>query len=271
VKLSGALQKLTEEDPCIQVSHDVETDEIVLHGQGEIHLNAAVERLTKSSGLKLKTSRPRVSFKETVRLAVTQHSRLKHQSGGHGQFADVTLNIAPRERGEGFVFEDKIVGGAVPKQYIPAIGEAASAATRKGPLGYQVVDVEVVLVDGTFHAVDSSDMAFKSATRLAMQEGLAKADPMLLEPIHHVTISVPADYTSGTQRLLTGRRARILGYGERPGWPGWDDIEAKMPKTELQDLIIELRSLTMGLGTYRHTFDHLAEVRGNATEQAKAG
>ena len=271
VKLSGALQKLAEEDPSVQVSHDVETDEIVLHGQGDIHVNAAVERLTKTSGAKLKISRPRVPFKETIRLAVTQHSRLKRQTGGHGQFADVTLNIAPRERGEGFVFKDKIVGGAVPKQYIPAVGEAASTATHKGPLGYRVVDIEVVLVDGTYHAVDSSDMAFKSATRSAMQEGLAKADPVLLEPIHHVTISVPADYTSSAQRLLTGRRARILGYGERPGWPGWDDVEAKMPETELQDLIIELRSLTMGLGTYRHTFDHLAEVRGNVTEHANVG
>jgi elongation factor G len=271
VKLSGALQKLTEEDPCIQVVHDVETDEIVLHGQGEIHLNAAVERLSKSSGVKLKISRPRVPFKETIRVAVAQHSRLKRQTGGHGQFADVTLKIAPRERGDGFVFKDKIVGGAVPKQYIPAVGEAAAAATGKGPLGYRVVDIEVVLVDGTYHAVDSSDMAFKSATRAAMQEGLAKADPMLLEPIHHVTVSVPADYTSSAQRLLTGRRARILSYGERPGWPGWDDVEARMPETELQDLIIELRSLTMGLGTYRHTFDHLAELRGNATEHANAG
>jgi elongation factor G len=169
------------------------------------------------------------------------------------------------------MFKDKIVGGAVPKQYIPAVGEAASGATLKGPLGYPVVDIEVVLVDGTFHAVDRSDMAFKSATRLAMQEGLAKAEPMLLEPIDHVTISVPSEYTPSAQRLLTGRRGRILGFGERPGWSGWDDVEAQMPQTELQDLIIELRSLTMGLGTYRHSFDHLAEVSGNAIAQAKAG
>ena len=271
VKLSGAMQKLAEEDTSIQVIHDAETDEIVLHGQGEIHLNAAVERLAKTSGVKIKSARPQVAFKETIRAAVQQHARIKRQTGGHGQFADVTLDIAPRERGAGFVFKDKIVGGAVPKQYIPAVGEAAVAATGKGPLGYPVVDVEVVLVDGTFHAVDSSDMAFKSATRQAMQEGLAKADPLLLEPVDHVTISVPSDYTSSAQRLLTGRRGRILGYGERPGWPGWDDVEAKIPQTELQDLIIELRSLTMGLGSYRHGFDHLAEVRGNAIEQAKAG
>jgi len=271
VKLSGAMQKLVEEDPSISVVHDVETDEIVLHGQGEIHLNAAVERLTKTSGVKVKAARPQVPFKETIRVAVQQHARLKRQTGGHGQFADVTLDIAPRDRGAGFMFKDKIVGGAVPKQYIPAVGEAASGATLKGPLGYPVVDIEVVLVDGTFHAVDSSDMAFKSATRLAMQEGLAKAEPMLLEPIDHVTISVPSEYTPSAQRLLTGRRGRILGFGERPGWSGWDDVEAQMPQTELQDLIIELRSLTMGLGTYRHSFDHLAEVSGNAIAQAKAG
>jgi elongation factor G len=271
VKLSGALQKLVEEDPSIYVTHDAETDEIVLHGQGEVHLNAAVDRLTKSSGVKIKSSRPQVPFKETIRRAVHQHARLKRQTGGHGQFADVTLDIAPRGRSDGFLFRDKIVGGAVPKQYIPAVGDAAAAATRKGPLGYPVVDIEVVLVDGTFHAVDSSDMAFKSATRMAMQEGLAKADPVLLEPIDRVTVSVPTEYTSSAQRLLTGRRGRILGYGERPGWPGWDDVEAKMPETELQDLIIELRSLTMGLGTFRQTYDHLAEIRSNTGKQAKTG
>jgi elongation factor G len=129
------------------------------------------------------------------------------------------------------------------------------------------VDIEVVLVDGTFHAVDSSDMAFKTATRIAMQEGLAKADPVLLEPIDHVTISVPNEYTSNVQRLLTNRRGRILGYAERPGWPGWDDVEAQVPEAELHDLIIELRSQTMGLGTYRHEFDHLAEKRGNVADQ----
>jgi elongation factor G len=267
VKLSGALRKLAEEDPCIRVVHDIETGQTVLRGQGEIHLNAAIERLARSSGLKVTTSRPHVPYKETIRRAVHQHARLKRQTGGHGQFADVQLDIAPRGRGEGFAFRDRIVGGTVPKQYIPAVGEAADAATKKGPFGHPVVDIEVVLVDGTFHAVDSSDMAFKTATRIAMQEGLAKADPVLLEPIDRVTISVPNEYTSNVQRLLTNRRGRILGYAERPGWPGWDDVEAQVPEAELHDLIIELRSQTMGLGTYRHEFDHLAEKRGNVADQ----
>jgi elongation factor G len=270
VKLSGALQKLAEEDPCLHVVHDVETGETVLRGQGEIHLNSAIERLAKSSGLKVMSARPRIPFKETIRRSVHQHARLKRQTGGHGQFADVKLDIAPRGRGEGFVFRDRIVGGAVPKQYIPAVGEAADAATKKGPFGHPVVDIEVTLVDGTFHAVDSSDMAFKSATRMAMQEGLAKADPVLLEPVDHVTISVPNEFTPSAQRLLTGRRGRILGYAERPSWPGWDDVEAQVPEAELHDLIIELRSLTMGLGTYRHEFHHLTEVRGNMADRLVA-
>lgn len=270
VKLSAALQRLVEEDPSIEVLHDAETAEIILHGQGEIHLTYAVERLSKSSGLGLHSARPQIKYRETIRQAVQQSARLKRQTGGHGQFADVKLDIAPRARGEGFLFRDRIVGGAVPKNYIHAVGEAADAATQKGPLGHKVVDIEVVLVDGGFHAVDSSDMAFKGATRVAMQEGLARANPMLLEPIDHVIISVPSDYTSSAQRLLTGRRGRILGYGERPGWPGWDDVEAQVPQTELQDMIIELRSLTMGLGIFRRRFDHLAEARGNGMEQAKA-
>ena len=125
-----------------------------------------------------------------------------------------------------------------------------------------MVDIEVTLVDGGFHAVDSSDMAFKTATSMAMREGLAAADPMLLEPIHHVTVSVPNDHTARAQRLLTGRRGQILGFAERAGWAGWDDVEALVPEAELHDLIIELRSQTMGLGTYRKRFDHLAEARG---------
>jgi elongation factor G len=266
VKLSGALQKLVEEDPALEVLHDAETGETVLRGQGEMHLNAVIDRVARASGLKLNTVRPKVPFKETIRRAVHQHARLKRQTGGHGQFADVKLDIAPRGRGEGFLFSDRIIGGAVPKQYIPAVGEAAQSATQKGPYGNPVVDIAVTLVDGTFHAVDSSDMAFKSATRIAMQEGLAKGDPVLLEPIDHVTVSVPNDYTASAQRLLTARRGRILGYAERPSWPGWDDVEALVPEAELHDFIIELRSQTMGLGTYRHAFDHLAEARGRIAE-----
>ncbi len=262
VKLSGALQKIVAEDPALGVVHVAETAETLLSGQGEIHLNAALERLASTYNLQIATAPPKIAFKETIKRRVAQHSRLKRQTGGHGQFADVKLEIEPRGRGEGFLFTDKIVGGAVPKQYIPAVREAAEEAMQKGPFGHPVVDVGVTLVDGTFHAVDSSDMAFRTATRLGISEGLAKAEPVLLEPIEHVTASVPNIFTAAAQRLLTGRRGQILGYAERPGWPGWDDVEALVPAAELHDFIIELRSDTMGLGHFRRRFDHLAEARG---------
>jgi elongation factor G len=268
VKLSGALQKLAEEDAALLITQDHETGETVLHGQGEMHLLTTVEHLAKNYALKVSTQKPQVAYKETIRHLVHEHGRLKRQTGGHGQFADVKIDIAPRDRGAGFEFIDKIVGGAVPRNFIPAVGEAAAEATKKGPFGYPVVDVSVTLVDGGFHSVDSSDMAFKTATQIAMKEGLAKAEPVLLEPVDHVTISVPNEYTPRAQRLLTGRRGQILGFAERPGWSGWDDVEAMVPEAELHDLIIELRSQTLGLGTYRRKFDHLAESRGGEAKRA---
>jgi elongation factor G len=262
-KLSGALQKQREADPTLTLEHEQDTGETVLHGQGEMHLISTVDRLSKDYGLKVATHKPQVAFKETIRRAVHEHGRLKKQSGGHGQFADVKIDIAPRERGEGFQFIDKIVGGSVPRNFIPAVGEAAEEAAKKGPFGFPVVDISVTLVDGGFHSVDSSDMAFKTATSLAMKEGMAKADPVLLEPVDHVTISVPNEFTPRAQRLLTGRRGQILGFAEKDGWPGWDDVVALVPEAELHDLIIELRSQTLGLGTYRRKFDHLAETRAD--------
>ena len=271
VRLAGALQKLAEEDPSLTIRLDPETGETVLSGQGEMHLRGIIERLGTTYGVRVAAQKPRVPYKETIRRPVHQHGRLKKQTGGHGQFADVKLDIAPRARGEGFRFVDKVVGGAVPRNFIPAVGEAAEEALHKGVFGHPVVDVEVTLTDGQFHAVDSSDMAFRTATRQAIAEALPKADPVLLEPVDHVTISVPNDYTAAAQRVLTGRRGQILGYAERGGWPGWDDVEALVPQSELHDLIIELRSLTMGLGSYRHRFDHLAEAHGRVAQAAVGG
>jgi elongation factor G len=261
VRLSTALQRLTEEDPALTVSQDPENGATILAGQGEIHLRTALDRLSTAAGVRLHTERAPVGYRETIRHAVVQHARLKRQTGGHGQFADVKLQIAPRPRGSGFHFDEKVVGGAVPKRFIPAIGQAAQEATRKGPLGHLVVDIAVTLLDGGFHSVDSSDMAFATATRMAMQEGLAKADPVLLEPVEEVTVSVPAEFTPTIQRLLTGRRGQILGFAAKPEWEGWDEVQALVPAAELADLIIELRSQTQGLGSHIHHFDHLAETR----------
>jgi elongation factor G len=264
VRLSDALRKIAEEDASLTVTQDHETGETVMHGQGEMHLLNAIEHMAKNYNLKLTTRRPSIAYRETIRGTVHEHGRLKRQTGGHGQFADVKIDIAPRERGTGFLFVDKVVGGSVPRNFIPVVGEAAEDAAKKGPFGYPVVDISVTLVEGGFHAVDSSDMAFRTATQIAMREGLAKADPVLLEPIDRVTISVPNDLTPRAQRLLTGRRGQILGFGEREGWPGWDDVEALVPEAELHDLIIDLRSQTQGLGTFRKRFDHLAETKAPA-------
>jgi elongation factor G len=261
VRLTAALARLAEEDPSLSIVQDAESGQILLAGQGEIHLNHAVARLADTHGLRVTTTRPRIAFKETIRHAARHHARHRRQTGGHGQFADVTLEVAPRARGDGFAFEDRIVGGAVPRKFIPAVSEAAEDATRKGPLGNPVVDVTVTLHDGAFHSVDSSDMAFATATRIAMQEALAKAEPVVLEPVDHVTVLVPQDGTAAAQRLLTTRRGQILGYAEKEDWPGWDEVQALVPEAELHDLIIELRSHTMGLGTYTRRFDHLAEAR----------
>jgi len=261
VKLSGALQRLVEEDPALSVVHEVETGQILLAGQGDIHLGHAIARLAEAHGLRVTASRPRVAFKETIRRVARHHARHRRQTGGHGQFADVTLEVAPLQRGEGFAFEDRIVGGAVPRKFIPAVAEAAQEAAKKGPLGNPVVDIKVTLLDGAFHTVDSSDMAFAIATRMAMQEALSKAEPFVLEPVDRVTVLVPQQATAAVQRLLTARRGQILGYAEKEDWPGWDEVQALVPEAELHDLIIELRSQTMGLGTYTRRFDHLAEAR----------
>ena len=271
VRLSTALKKLAEEDPALHVQMDPDTGETVLAGQGEMHLRGVVERIAAAYAVKVTAQTPKVAFRESIRQKVQQHARLKRQTGGHGQFADVTLEIAPRERGAGYKFVDKIVGGAVPRNYIPAVGEAAEEALHKGVYGHPVVDVEVTLTDGGFHAVDSSDMAFRTATRMAIAEALPLAGPMLLEPIEHVSVSVPAAHTAAAQRLLTGRRGQILGFGDRDGWPGWNDVQALVPQAELQDMILELRSLTQGLGTFTHRFAHLAEAHGAAAQMAVAG
>jgi elongation factor G len=267
VKLSTALQKLLEEDPALSMIRDAETGDTLLAGQGEVHLNRAIDRLSKAWGITVSTARPRIRFKETISKAVHEHSRLKRQTGGHGQFADVKLYLEPRPRGEGFRFKDQIVGGAVPRQYIPAVAGAAEEAMHKGPFGYPVVDVAVTLMDGTFHAVDSSDMAFRSATRSGIAEALVKAGPLLLEPIHRVRVSAPNIFTANVQRLLTTRRGQILGYGETAGWSGWDDTEALVPEAEMHRLILDLRSQTAGLGTFTHQFDRLAEAAPQLAER----
>jgi elongation factor G len=271
VKISSALAKLIEEDPSLTSEQHGDTREVILWGQGEIHLQVALDRLRRKYNLPMNTHLPQVAYKETIRKpASSVHGRYKHQSGGHGQFGDVYLDIQPLSRGEGFNFREKIVGGVVPRQYIPGVEIGVREYLAHGPLGFPVVDVAVTLTNGSYHTVDSSEQAFKQAARLAMQEGLPKCEPTLLEPITAVEVNTPQDYTSKVMQLLTGRRGQILGYEGRSDWKGWDKVSAYLPQAEMQGFIVELRSLTMGVGSFTWQFDHLQEVPDKVAERVLA-
>ncbi|ATQ43631.1 elongation factor G [Caulobacter mirabilis] len=272
VRLSGALQKLMEEDGGLRLVQDAALHEMRLCGQGEAHLRTAIDRLKRRYQVEVTTQTPSTPYKETIRKAVTQRGRHKKQTGGHGQFGDVLLEIRPLARGEGFQFSDRITGGVVPKQWIPAVEQGVRDAMERGPLGFPVVDVAVTLVDGSYHAVDSSEMAFRTAGRIGMIEGLAQAGPILLEPIEKLVIHAPAQTTARITSSISNKRGQILGYDARADWPGWDDIEVYMPHEERQDFIRDLRSMTQGLGDFEASFAHMVELTGRkADEVAQRG
>jgi elongation factor G len=266
VKLSTALAKVRDEDPSIFAGNDSDTHQLVLRGQGDIHLKIAMDRLQQKYGLEVTSARPKVPYMEAIRKSVEQHGRHKKQSGGHGQFGDVHLQIKPLPRGAGFEFVDKIVGGAIPRQYIPAVQSGVKEYLNKGPLGFPVVDISVTVFDGQYHAVDSSEIAFKTAARIAMNDGMKQCGPVLLEPILQVDITAPSEHTPKINAIVSARRGQILGFDTRQGWAGWDVVSAHMPQSELHDLIIELRSATQGTGSYSATFDRLQELTGRLAD-----
>jgi elongation factor G len=270
VKLGQALNRLAEEDPSITIVHNPETHEVVLWGQGEMHLRVTTERLGDRYGVAIERRQPSVGYRETIRKGVVQRGRHKKQSGGHGQYGDVVLDIKPMPRGAGFSFEDKITGGVVPRNYIPSVEEGVIDALKHGPLGFPVVDLHVALIDGSYHTVDSSDMAFRTAGRIGIVEGLPQCQPVLLEPIHLVEIICPNEATAKINALMSGRRGQILGFDTREGWEGWDVVRAKMPEAEIGDLIVEIRSATAGAGTFTFKFDHMAELTGRTADQIVA-
>ncbi|AIB12597.1 elongation factor G [Azospirillum argentinense] len=268
VKLTAAIQKLVEEDPSLRLDQSTDTGELVLWGQGDIHLQIAMDRLRNKFNVTVKGVPPQVPYRESIRKGTAHHARFKRQTGGHGQFADIHVEVKPLPRGTGFQFEDGIVGGVVPRQFIPAVETGVRDYAVRGPLGFPVVDFAVRLTGGQFHAVDSSEMAFKTVARQAMTEALPACEPVLLEPILTVSIAVPSDFTSKVQRLVSGRRGQILGYDARPGWQGWDEVKAYLPQAEMHDLIVELRSLSLGVGTFTWSFERLQELTGKAADKA---
>lgn len=270
VKLSSALAKLLDEDPSLVVEQNADTHQTLLKGQGEMHLRVAFERLQRKHGIAVERLKSQVPYKETIRKPAEVRGRHKKQSGGHGQFGDVVVRIEPLARGSGFQFMEKITGGVVPRQFIPSVEIGVEDYLKCGPLGFPVVDVGVTLMDGSYHTVDSSDMAFRQAGRLAMSEGMPTCQPVLLEPINRVEIAVPSEATARVNAIISSRRGQILGYDAREGWPGWDVVTAHLPASEMEDLIVELRSATSGVGTYRARFDHLSELVGRLADQVLA-
>jgi elongation factor G len=267
VKLTTVLAKLLDEDPGLRWEQHGDTHEIILWGQGDIHLQVALDRLSRKYNLPMTTHLPQIPYRETIRRTTHVHGRYKHQTGGHGQFGDVFLDIQPLDRGAGFQFNEKIVGGVVPKQYIPGVETGVREYLGHGPLGFPVVDVAVTLTNGSYHNVDSSEQAFKQAARMAMQAGMPQCQPVLLEPIVRITLAVPIDFTAKALRLVSGRRGQILGYDAKPDWAGWDEVVALLPQADMHDLIVELRSLTLGVGSFEWVYDHLQEVPEKQTER----
>jgi len=255
-KLGTALHRLQEEDPALLHERDDDTGQTLLRGTGETHVAIAIERLERKFGVHVDTEDVRIAYRETITAEGQAEGRHKKQSGGHGQFGVCTLRVRPLERGEGFKFVDAVVGGAIPRQFIPAVEKGVREAMETGgPLGHPVVDVEVTCVDGKHHSVDSSEMSFKMAGRLALREALAKASPVLLEPVSLLEVTVPTDQQGDVLGDLNSRRGHVMGT--EPGDPGEHLITAMVPTSELVRYAVELRSLTGGRGRFVAQHDHL--------------
>jgi elongation factor G len=268
VKLSGALARVLEEDPSLTLEQDEASHEMRLRGVNDEHLKTTLAKLKRRYGVEVSHHAPSIGYRESIRKPVAHvRGRHKKQSGGHGQYGDVIIEVRPLPRGEGFQFTEKIHGGAIPKQWIPAVEQGVKDALQKGPLGFPVVDVAVTLVDGSYHSVDSSELAFRLAGRIAMQEALAQAVPYLLEPVQKLVVVTPSSAASRVSSAVASRRGQMLGMGPRDGWTGWDRIEALIPEAELAGLEAELRSMSQGLASYEAEFDHLAELSGHLADK----
>jgi elongation factor G len=264
-KLGESLTKLTEEDPTFRMSTNEETGQTIISGMGELHLEIIVDRLKREFKVEANVGRPQVAYKETIRKKVIQQGKFIRQSGGHGQYGDVWLEIEPNEKGKGFEFTNAIVGGVIPKEYIPAVSEGVQEAMQSGVLaGYPVVDVKVKLFDGSFHEVDSSEMAFKIAGSIAFKEGAKKADPVLLEPIMDVEVVTPEEYLGDVMGDLNSRRGRIEGISSRKDA---QVVKAMVALAEMFGYATSLRSMTQGRAIFTMQFSHYDEVPRSIAEQ----
>jgi elongation factor G len=270
-RLSEALKKLSEEDPTFRVGVDENTGQTLISGMGELHLEVLLDRMQREFKVQANIGRPRVAFRESIRKQVREiEQRYVKQTGGRGQFAHVVLSLGPGEAGSGINFEDKIRGGAVPREYIPAVEKGVREAAEAGVLaGYPVIDVNVSLIDGSFHEVDSSELAFKVAGSLAFKEGIQRGKPVLLEPMMQLEVVVPEAHVGDITGDLSARRANIEGIEARPG--GFQAISAMAPLAEMFGYATDLRSMTQGRGAFTMEFDHYAEVAEKVTEKLLVG
>ena len=257
-KISGALQRLREEDPTIQYTRDPQTRQLLLSGQGQLHIEVTVAKLKRRFGVEVNLKLPRIPYRETIMAATEAHGRHKKQSGGHGQFGDCKIRVEPLARGEDFAFVDEIFGGSIPRQFIPAVEKGIQEARQKGYLaGYPMVDFKVTLHDGQFHSVDSNEMSFKMAGRLAFRDAMERARPTLLEPVMNVEVYAPSDFAGDLMGDLNGRRGRIGGMEPRGSSTV---IKAQVPMAEMLTYEQQLTSATGGRGSYHMEFSHYEEV-----------
>lgn len=264
-KLSQVLNKFMKEDPTFKASVDPETGQTLIHGMGELHLEIIVDRMKREYGIEVNVGKPQVAYKETIKGKAVAEGKFIRQTGGRGQYGHVVIEVEPLERGQGFIFENAIVGGIIPKEFIPAVEEGVKEAMQNGVLaGYPVVDVKVKLFDGSYHEVDSSEMAFKIAGSMAFKEAAKKAGLVLLEPIMGVEVETPEDYVGDVIGDLNSRRGRIVGMENKGVITA---IKAYVPLAEMFGYATTLRSLTQGRGTFIMKFSHYDEVPQHIAEQ----
>ncbi|MCB2135805.1 MAG: elongation factor G [Rhodobacteraceae bacterium] len=267
VRLSSALTRLAEADPMLTSQPDPETGHALLKVQGVMHLRETLAALTDDFGVDVRAEPPAPQYLETISAQVEEHYRHRKQSGGAGQFADVSVIVKPAERGAGFQFDEVVKGGVVPRNYIPAVEEGAREALDKGPLGFRATDVAVTLTDGKYHAVDSSDFAFRTAGRMALREAMRKAGPVLLQPIERVEIHVPSVHSGAMVSVISGLKGQVLGFDRDPAYRGWDIFRALLPASAAEELVMALGSSTQGTAWHEAEFDHFEELYGREAER----
>jgi elongation factor G len=267
-KMGIALQRLAEEDPTFVVSSNEETGQTIIEGMGELHLEIIVDRMKREFKVEANVGKPQVAYKETIKTANKAEGKYIRQTGGRGQYGHVWLNVEPMEQGGGFEFVNKIVGGTVPKEYINPVEQGVKDAMANGVIaGYPVVDLRVTIIDGSYHEVDSSEMAFKIAGSMALQEGVKKGNPIIMEPIMKVEVVTPEEFMGDVMGDINSKRGRIQKMGDRPQVKV---VDALVPLSEMFGYATELRSMTQGRASYVMEFDHYEEVPGNIAEEIKA-